>query len=636
MKTSDYLEKLAEKHKRHGLWPEFGKRFEHHFPRLLDLYTELYEDHVQIDNALEALSELLFEHYTARAPSLHRLDQERERDENWYLSNQMVGAVAYVDLFAGNLAGIRAKLPYLQALGITYLHLMPLFECPDGNSDGGYAISDFRRVSPELGTMDELAQLASEMRERGISLVLDFVFNHTSDQHQWAKAALSGDAEKRDFYYLFPDRKLPDQYEITLREIFPDQAPGNFVWNETMQSWVWATFNTFQWDLNYRNPLVFNAMLGEMLYLANQGVEILRLDAVAFVWKELGTPCENLPQAHTIIQAYNAAVQIAAPAMLFKSEAIVHPDDVDKYISLEESQLSYNPTMMACIWEALATRDVRLLSHSMRKRYAISPHCAWVNYVRVHDDIGWSFADEDAREVGINGYDHRLFLNQFYTGRFAGSFASGEPFNYNPANQDMRICGTAASLAGLQRALEKNDLREEQLALERLQLIHSIILSTGGIPLLYIGDEIATLNDYSYLENPHHADDSRWVHRVAFQEDHAAHRNDTRTTWGYTFNQIRRLITLRKSHPAFGGSHCEFYDSGNTHVLLYWRPAQDGGIAGGILCVANFSEKPQHISAQHLSLKHNKHLWQNLVDGRLHNPHQDLLLLPYQFMWLAA
>ncbi|HRF95013.1 MAG TPA: alpha-amylase family glycosyl hydrolase, partial [Aggregatilineales bacterium] len=306
-----------------------------------------------------------------------------------------------------------------------------------------------------------------------------------------------------NYYYLFPNRSMPDRYEKNLREIFPEQAPGNFTYIESIDRWAWTTFNTFQWDLNYTNPEVFNAMLGEMLFLANVGTEVLRLDAVAFVWKQMDTPCENLPEVHHIIRAFNALVQIAAPAMVFKSEAIVHPDDVVSYISPQECQISYNPTFMALAWEALATREVKLLRHSMSKRFDLPTGTAWINYIRVHDDIGWSFANEDAAEVGIRGFDHRLFLNQFYTGRFNGSFATGVPFNYNPQNQDMRICGTAASLAGLEQGLNGGNPLFSENALRRIIMLHSLIISAGGIPLIYIGDEIATLNDYSYEQDEH-------------------------------------------------------------------------------------------------------------------------------------
>ncbi|MEL6525240.1 MAG: alpha-amylase family glycosyl hydrolase, partial [Chloroflexota bacterium] len=533
--------------------------------------------------------------FAQRHPELRSLDRSREADEAWFQSEQMLGVVAYVDLFAGDLSSIHDKIPYLKDIGATYLHLMPLFDVPATNNDGGYAISDYRTVRPDLGTMQQLAGLAAELRREGISLVLDFVFNHTSDEHTWAKKALTGDEQFQDYYYMFPDRTLPDQYEQSLREIFPEQAPGNFTYNETIDKWVWTSFYNFQWDLNYKNPEVFNAMAGEMLYLANQGVEVLRFDALAFIWKEMGTACESLPQAHMIIQAYNALVKIVAPAMVFKSEAIVHPDDVASYISWEECPLSYNPTMMALLWESLATRKVDLLHNSMAKRYAIPEKCAWVNYVRVHDDIGWTFADEEAWEVGINGYDHRRFLNSFYVGDFEGSFSTGEPFGYNERTGDMRISGTAASLAGVEQALAREDDLLLDHAIKRLLLIHSVILSTGGIPLIYLGDELAQVNDYSWRTHPEKRDDSRWTHRQTHDWDAAEQRTETDTLAGRMFTGLKNMVATRKQTPALGSNVTTFFPTNNPHVLGYLR-------GQAILVLANFSEHAQTVQGDLLAV----------------------------------
>ncbi len=354
-----------------------------------------------------------------RPADLRALDGSREAAPLWFQSHKMLGGVIYVDLFANDLEGVRAKIPYFQELGLTYLHLMPFFKMPAGESDGGYAVSDYRQVHPPLGTMEQLAALARDLRAAGISLVADLVFNHTSDEHPWAQAALTGEEDACELYFIFPDRAMPDRYERTLREIFPDEHPGafsplppppnsqNFGEGPGVEGWVWTTFHKYQWDLNYANPATFNRMAGEMLFLANQGIEVIRLDAVAFIWKEMGTSCENLPQAHTLIRAFNAVARIAAPALLFKSEAIVHPDEVARYIDPAECQLSYNPLLMALLWNSLATRKVRLLSQSLAARFKVHPNTAWVNYVRCHDDIGWTFADEDAAILGVNGLDRK-------------------------------------------------------------------------------------------------------------------------------------------------------------------------------------------------------------------------------------
>lgn len=602
---------------------EFLARLDRYFPVVFRALHSLYGQRYDFFYHLEQVMLTAAEMFETRPDELKALDRLREQEPGWFQSEQMMGGVCYVDLFAGDLSGVRQRIPYFRELGLTYLHLMPLFRAPEHNSDGGYAISSYRDVDPKLGTTDDLRLLVQELREAGISLVLDFVFNHTSDEHPWARAAQAGDPDHEAFYLLFDDRTLPDQYEHHLREIFPEQAPGSFTYRPDMDKWVWTTFHNFQWDLNYANPAVFDAMLGEMLSIANLGVEILRLDAVAFIWKQMGTPCEGLPQVHTIIQAFNALVRIAAPAMLFKSEAIVHPSEVAKYISREEAQLSYNPTLMALLWETLATREVQLLLRSMEKRFALPEGCAWVNYVRCHDDIGWTFADEDAWELGINGFDHRQFLNQFYTGNFPASFARGVPFNYNPITKDMRISGTCASLAGLEHALEENNAWYRELAIQRIELIHSVIISAGGIPLIYLGDEIGLLNDYGYLDDPNKAEDSRWVHRPRFDWERAGHRHDRDTDAGQIFERLLHLIHIRKQTPALRDGETHFFDSGNPHVLSYARNRE-------ILILANFSEEEQQVRVNWLPQKA-----VDLVSGEDFSQAHVLTLAPYRFVWLA-
>ncbi len=575
-------------------WQVFLEHLQIYFPALFSLYFDLYGTRYDFFFHLEDLLISLARSWLARPNDLRALDQAREANPLWFQSNQMLGGVCYVDLFAGNLEGVKSKIPYFKELGLTYLHLMPLFKAPEGENDGGYAVSSYREVNPALGTMEQLASLARELRSAGISLVVDLVFNHTSDEHVWAEHAKSGDEEFLDFYRIFPDRERPDAYERSLREIFPDEHPGAFTFFKDLFNkggWVWTTFHSYQWDLNYANPAVFNRMAEEMLFLANQGVEVIRLDAVAFIWKELGTNCENLPGAHTLIRAFNAVARIASPALLFKSEAIVHPDDVVKYIAPDECQLSYNPLLMALLWNSLATREVRLLSQALASRFQIDPACAWVNYVRVHDDIGWTFSDEDAAVLGVNGYDHRRFLNEFYRERFPGSFARGLPFQENPKTGDCRISGTCASLAGLEKALEEEGPVETELAIRRILLTHGVILTAGGIPLIYLGDEIGTLNDYSYREDPAHQQDSRWVHRPKANWERYTKRNDPDTIEAKVFMGLKNLIELRKKYEVFSGGELEIIPTENEHVLGFMRTRGNDRA----LIFANFSEESQMI-----------------------------------------
>ncbi len=605
----------------------FLTRLEERFATLHDLLLGLYGERADFAEQVEQILITVANAFIARPLTLHALDASR--DANWFQHERMVGGVCYVDLYAISLAGIRSRIPYFQELGLTYLHLMPLFRSPTMFNDGGYAVSSFREVRPQLGTMTELSDLAAELRAHGISLVLDMVMNHTSDEHEWALRAKAGDPLYQDYYRMFPDDTLPKRYEQTLREIFPEQAPGNFTYVPELQRWVWTTFHTYQWDLNYANPALFNAMLGEVLFLANQGVEVLRIDAAPFLWKEMGTNCENLPQAHDILAAFNLLVQVAAPAMIFKAEAIVHPDEIAKYIG-RECAISYNPLLMVLLWEALATGWTRLLQHSMIKRFAIPENTAWVNYVRSHDDIGWGFANEDCAEIGIDGGIHRIFLNAFYTGHAEGSFAVGLPFGYNARTGDMRICGTTASLAGLEQSVRNGNAEGINIAIERIQAMMGVVLAVGGIPLLYLGDEVGTLNDYRFQQDASKAGDNRWVHRPFADLTTLWQRHDPSTIASRIFRSLQKMIALRKTHPIFAASQPTIWlDCGYDHIVLFKRQLEQQAVYVAV----NFSASPQAIELR-------RFVESERVTDLLTDTHYEragsLTLPPYGLVWLHS
>ncbi|WP_036823894.1 alpha-amylase family glycosyl hydrolase, partial [Photobacterium sanctipauli] len=609
----------------------FIQRLEQSFPLLVSQLHQLYGDRYDFFFHLQKLVVVLAKAFAGRKRKWKNLDESRLKNPDWYRSEEMLGMAVYVDLFAGDLQKLKQKIPYLKSLGINYLHLMPLYKAPEGDSDGGYAVSDYRKVDPSLGTEKDLLQLADALSDADISLVLDFVFNHTSDEHQWAKEARSGNPDFEDFYYFFTDKNEVDEYNQTCREIFPTVRRGSFTFLEDTEKWVWTTFNSFQWDLNYSNPAVFNAITDEMLFLANIGCQGLRLDALAFIWKEKWTQCESLPKAHTLIQAFNTCLQIAAPAVVFKSEAIVHPDEVAKYIDKDECQLSYNPLMMALMWESLATRETKLLTASLKKSFSISEQCNWVNYIRCHDDIGWTFDDAVAVELGINGFDHRRFLNQFYTGKFEGSFSTGVPFQENPTTGDCRVCGSLASLAGLEQAIRIDNSLYIEHAIKRIRLLNSINLSIGGIPLIYQGDELGVLNDYSYLEDEFKRDDTRWVNRPRISP-HDTELAANQNSYEFRINQdLQQMIRLRKREPVFGKAKTEIIETGEPHLFAYLRTHDNGD---KLLAVCNFSEHEQRLSAEIYGALGSSNVTDILTGYRLGG--EALALSAYDIYWLKV
>ncbi len=577
----------------------FRTRLSQQFPHFLEQLFELYGNRRDFLYQVEDIVESLCIYSLKRSTELKKLDSTREIDTTWYLSEKMAGFSLYVDLFSGSLERLPEFIPYFKDLGITSVHLMPIYSSPQKENDGGYAVSSYREIDSRYGTAKDLENVSSLFRQNGMSLVLDFILNHTASNHAWAKKAREGSDEYKDYYIIFNEKSTADEYNATLRDIFPEKRSGSFTYCKDVNGWVWTTFNDFQWDLNYANPVVFRKMLEEMLSLANLGVEILRFDALAFIWKEKGTSCENQPKAHTLIKAFKTAARIAAPGVVFKSEAIVHPDDVRKYISKDECELSYNPLLMATLWESLATREVALLKKSMEHYARCSKGCAWVNYIRCHDDIGWTFSDDDAWSIGINPHDHRMFLNNFYTGLFEGSFARGLPFQKNEETGDTRISGTCASLAGIEKAFKEETRREVDLAVKRILLMYGIIFSMNGYPLIYAGDELGLLNDYSYTNDPAKQSDSRWVHRQRFpwkakRDKDAASESNINPPHRKSFEiyrGVKKMLQIRKNCQVFAGEGLRIIDLRNPHVFGFIRSRG----AENVTVLANFSETTQSI-----------------------------------------
>jgi amylosucrase len=615
----------------------FRLRFEQHLADILRPLDPLYGHRPDFDVWLYKFLEIAAQAYAGRSAELRLLDLARVSEPDWFQQANMIGYVCYADRFAGDLQGVAKKIPYLQELGVTYFHLMPLLQTRPDPNDGGYAVTDYCQIDQRLGSMADLVDLATALRANGISLCIDLVCNHTAKEHAWAKQALAGNPVYQDYYLMYPDRSLPDQYELTLREIFPDFAPGNFTYYPEIERWVWTTFNDYQWDLNYSNPAVFAEMLETMLYLANQGVEVLRLDAVAFMWKRLGTDSENQPEAHYLLQAFRALSRLAAPGLLLKAEAIVPPPQLVPYLGQgeatnKECEIAYHNVFMVMLWSSLAERKVALMTHALQQIPSIPSGSAWTTYARCHDDIGWAVTEEDAESVGLNGFLHRAFLSDFYSGRFPGTFAKGATFQFNPKNGDRRISGSLASLAGLEAALEAGDPLAIDLAVRRILLLYNMILAFGGIPLLYMGDEIGMLNDARYRDDPDLAGDNRWMHRPFMDWDLAQQRHDEDTVAGRIFQSLVRSILVRKQTSALhAGAGTLPVWSQNEQVLGLIRESP----RGRLLILANFSEHQQHVPASRLQELGFEGVLADRLSGQAVEGWQGVYLQPYASMWLA-
>jgi amylosucrase len=615
----------------------FLLRLERYGPELQASLQAVYGE--RAGPLLQRLLEIMLHAFHTRPADLKRLDEARLLSPDWLQSPRMLGYVAYADRFAGTLRGVQEHVDYLEGLGVTYLHLMPLLRPRDGENDGGYAVADYRSVRPDLGSMDDLSALARDLRGRGISLVLDLVLNHVAREHDWAARARAGEARYRDYFHIFPDRSGPDAYEATLPEVFPDFAPGNFTFDAAAGGWVWTTFNTYQWDLNWGNPDVLAEFVDIILTLANRGVEVFRLDAIAFIWKRLGTSSQNQPEVHHLTRALRAAARVVAPAVAFKAEAIVAPGDLIHYLGTgthhgKVSDMAYHNSLMVQLWSSLASRDTRLMQEALRAFAPKPTNTTWGLYVRCHDDIGWAVSDEDAARVGLSGPGHRHFLSDFYSGTFPGSFARGLVFQHNPATGDRRISGSAASLAGLEAALEAGDEVQIDLAVGRLLLMHAVVLGFGGVPLLYMGDELALLNDPDYADTPEHAADNRWVHRPrmdwALAREVAEHPG---TPAGRVNAGLRHLIAARRSLPHLHASiESVAAPCPDPRVLLLRRDHPQGTL----LEVYNFSEErvalPAYVLRGHLG----EHAADALSGSLFALSRPTVTLDPYRALWLTT
>ncbi|MCI6304464.1 MAG: alpha-amylase family protein, partial [Blautia sp.] len=496
----------------------------------------------------------MYEYYKKRRESLKIRDAYREKETDWFQKKDMLGVMLYIDNFAGTIKGVTEKLPYLKECNVNCIHLMPFLDTPKGRSDGGYAVSDFRKVRADLGTMDDLAELADRCHQNGINLCMDFVMNHTSEDHEWARRARQGDGEYMSRYFFYQDRRIPERYEQTVPQVFPTTAPGNFTYLQEMDHYVMTTFYPYQWDLNYRNPRVFNEMMYNFLYLANQGMDIIRIDAVPYIWKELGTQCRNLKQVHTIVRMMRMISEIVCPSVLLLGEVVMEPEKVVPYfgtVEKPECHMLYNVTTMATTWNSVATKDVRLLKQQMDIVNSLPKQYTFLNYLRCHDDIGWGLDYDFLQNFSIEEVPHKKFLNDFFTGKYPDTFGRGELYNDDPRLGDARLCGTTASLCGIEKYGFEGNAEGVDRSVRYDITLHAFMLSQSGIPVIYSGDEIGQVNDYSYKNDPNKAADSRYLHRGEFNWSLAPNRNIADTVQGKLFHALDHLEHIRSAHSVF-------------------------------------------------------------------------------------
>jgi amylosucrase len=620
----------------------FYTRFIANASSIHSLYNELYGHHRNGVHFFNELLETIRAAHISRTIKLQQKDLEKLKKENWFLSNTLAGMSLYVDRFCGNLSNLEDKLSYFNDLGVNVLHLMPLFESPEGESDGGYAVSDFRKIDERFGTLKDLQQLQQKMSDEGMYLMTDIVLNHTSHLHEWAMKAKAGDKKYQDFFYMYDNRDIPDQFERGMPEIFPAAAPENFTWLPSCKKWVMTVFHNYQWDLNYTNPAVFVAMLDTIFFYANIGVDILRIDAPAFIWKQEGTSSQNLPQAHKILQLIRLCVQVSSPGMAILGEAIVAPEQIMNYFgkgsfAAKECDFAYNATQMALQWDALATGDTRVMLAAQPTLLQKPFGTSWITYTRCHDDIGLGYDDYMIAQAGFNAYDHRQYLKNYYTGNIHTSPAMGALFSFNFKTGDARISGTLASLCGLEKAIDQNNPGEMNAAIDKILLMQSMSFFIGGLPMIFYGDEVGYTNDYSYQEDAGKSYDNRWMHRPKINWEKNNLKDVAGTVEQRIFSGTQKLLSIRKSLPAISDkSNLIWITPHNIHVAAFIRSNEDQKV----FCLYNFSNKQAYLTWY--AFKENGFDCKELLDhwtGKkftVGSDHEYLIMEPYAFHILEA
>jgi amylosucrase len=576
----------------------YQERLGRHHDELRWLYMELYDN----DSMFAELCDRMREFYLERNKVLKASDQKRESDQNWYKQNDMLGMMFYIDNFAGNMKGVEAKLDYIEACNVNYVHLMPFLDTPEGRSDGGYAVSDFRKVQPKLGSMEDLDSLTAACHKKGINVCMDFVMNHTSEDHEWAKKARQGDGEYMSRYFFFDNGEEPAMYEKTVPQVFPTTAPGNFTWLPDIGHHVMTTFYPYQWDLNYKNPRVFNEMMYNFLFLANRGIDIIRIDAVPYIWKELNTSCRNLLQVHTIVRMMRMISEIVCPGILLLGEVVMEPEKVTPYfgtVEKPECHMLYNVTTMATTWHTVATRDVKLLKKQLDIVNALPKDYVFLNYLRCHDDIGWGLDYATLKMDGMEERAHKKYLNDYFQGYDGDSRSRGELYNADPVTGDARFCGTTASMCGVEKAGFEQDDAAMERAVQMDLMLHAYMFMQSGIPVLYSGDEIGQVNDYTYKDDPNKAADSRYLHRGAMNWKLAELVKDTDTVEGKIFQGLKRLEQIRKSEKVF-------VSNADTWTIETWDPS--------VLCIGRYFDGDKVIGLFNFS-EYDKTAWIDENDG---------------------
>ena len=533
---------------------KFIDKFSMYYDELKWLYIELYNNEFTFSRLCDNMEKA----YSKRSADLKKLDKVREEDKQWYKSPDMVGTMIYADDFADTLSGVQKKLGFVQKLNINMLHLMPFLDSPKAASDNGKAVSNYKKIRSDLGKMEDLKSLAQACHRKNICICSDFIMNHTSSSHIWAKKAQNGEGEYMSRYFFYDNPDIPNSYDLTVPQVYPATAPGNFTYIPEIDHFVMTTFYPYEWDLNYSNPKVFNEMVNNLLFLANQGIDMFKLKDISYIWKEIGTNCRNLKQVHTIIRMLRIITEVVCPGVLLMGDAEGSLEDIVSYFGTEdkpECHLVIDKDASDTIWHTMATGNCKLIKRRLDKVNTVSKDNIFVNYLRSFDPIDWRLDYDILKEDEIDPAAHRKYLNDFFTGKITEGIAYGEIVNDDPIVMEDKLEGSVMALCGLKTVSASLDDSSIETAIRKIILLYAYLMMEAGIP---------------------------WVHCADIKTD-----PKTNSIRGRLFNELCKLESLRQNERVFN-----FY--ADKWTLDTW---DEGTLAMGryfegqkVIAVFNFTE----------------------------------------------
>lgn len=555
-----------------GDWESlYVQRYNRHIDELKWLYMELYSN----ESMLSELCYQIHNFFIERDEGLKNRDVTRENNPDWYRKSKMTGMALYIDHFADTIKGVEQSIEHLQKCNINYVHFMPFFETTRYRTDDQYAITDFRKTMEKIGKIEDLCHLTKLCHEKSINVSVDFIMNRTSNEHEWAKKAMHGDVEY-------------------------------------MNRYVTKTDHSYEWDLNYKNPRVLNEMMYNYMFIANLGTDLIQINEIEDIWKGESQNCSKVSQIHTIARIMRIISEIVCPGVLLLGNVKNDMKNAITYFGEDEKpefHMVYQKTFMNEVWNSVATRNVKLLQTKLDVINKYPKEYVFVNYLRNHEKLNWNL-DYDFlyKNQKINQKMHREYLNEYFLGRTGYSNSRGEVENNSDNSEKICFCGTTASMCGLEKAIDENNKKEINQAIKLEIMLYAYLFIQSGIPVIYSGDEIGQMNDYSYKENRDKMRDIQNVCRGKFDWSKAVKVVDEYSIEGKIMRGLNKIQVVKNRENTFCQiADVRVVDTKNNSVICIAREFAGEKILG----IFNFSEHEKIVN-----IDEEEGIYEDLLSGK--------------------